>query len=139
MLRISHRHGSGCGGPGRAQADDNDIRAIQRACDELERVVEPQQGIGAKDDFEFHLAVARASKNQFFISVLSFMEAQVVFSMNLSRNLIAGEDARTATGRAVSIGTFWMRFALRILPVQERQLKRFWRTRSRGCWQSVIV
>jgi DNA-binding FadR family transcriptional regulator len=45
------------------------------------------QGIGAKDDFAFHLAIARASKNQFFITVLSFIEEQVVFSMNLSRNL----------------------------------------------------
>jgi GntR family transcriptional regulator, transcriptional repressor for pyruvate dehydrogenase complex len=69
------------------KADDADLRAIQDAWDELERVVEAQQGIGAKDDFAFHLAVARASKNQFFITVLSFMEEQVVFSMNLSRNL----------------------------------------------------
>jgi DNA-binding FadR family transcriptional regulator len=68
------------------KADDNDILAIQQAFDELERVVETQ-GIGAKDDFAFHLAIARASKNQFFITVLSFIEEQVVFSMNLSRNL----------------------------------------------------
>ena len=45
------------------------------------------QGIGAKDDFVFHLAIARASKNQFFITVMSFIEEQIVFSMNLSRNL----------------------------------------------------
>lgn len=68
------------------KADDSDILAIQQAFDELERVVETQ-GIGAKDDFAFHLAIARASKNQFFITVLSFIEEQVVFSMNLSRNL----------------------------------------------------
>ncbi|WP_244817182.1 FadR/GntR family transcriptional regulator [Caballeronia sp. Lep1P3] len=69
------------------KADADDLRAIQDAWDQLERVVEAQQGIGAKDDFAFHLAVARASKNQFFITVMSFIEEQVVFSMNLSRNL----------------------------------------------------
>ncbi|MDR5735421.1 FadR/GntR family transcriptional regulator [Caballeronia sp. LZ025] len=70
-----------------SKADDDDLSAIQDAWDRLERVVEAQQGIGAKDDFAFHLAVARASKNQFFITALSFIEEQVVFSMNLSRNL----------------------------------------------------
>lgn len=68
------------------QADESDVAAIQAAWDELERVIETQ-GIGAKDDFAFHLAIARASKNQFFITVMSFIEEQVVFSMNLSRNL----------------------------------------------------
>ena len=68
------------------QADESDIAAIQSAWDELERVIETQ-GIGAKDDFAFHLAIARASHNQFFITVMSFIEEQVVFSMNLSRNL----------------------------------------------------
>ncbi|SAL22746.1 GntR family transcriptional regulator [Caballeronia terrestris] len=67
-------------------ADDSDIAAIQAAWEELERVVETQ-GIGAKDDFAFHIAIARASKNQFFITVMTFIEEQVVFSMNLSRNL----------------------------------------------------
>jgi GntR family transcriptional regulator, transcriptional repressor for pyruvate dehydrogenase complex len=69
------------------KADEDDIHAIQSAWDQLERVVESQQGIGAKDDFAFHLAVARASKNQFFITVMSFIEEQVEVSMNLSRNL----------------------------------------------------
>ncbi len=67
-------------------ADAGDIAAIESAWDELELVVE-MQGIGAKDDFTFHLAVARASKNQFFITMMSFIEEQIVFSMNLSRNL----------------------------------------------------
>ncbi|QSN62882.1 FadR/GntR family transcriptional regulator [Caballeronia sp. M1242] len=69
------------------KADDDDLHAIEQAWNQLERVVEAQQGIGASDDFAFHLAVARASKNQFFISAISFIEEQVVFSMNLSRNL----------------------------------------------------
>jgi DNA-binding FadR family transcriptional regulator len=68
------------------KADADDIAAIQHAWDQLERVVETQ-GIGAKDDFMFHLAVARASKNPFFVTVMSFIEEQILFSMNLSRNL----------------------------------------------------
>lgn len=70
-----------------AKADEDGLRAIQDAWDRLERLVETQQGIGAKDDFAFHLAVARASKNQFFITALAFIEEQVEVSMNLSRNL----------------------------------------------------
>jgi DNA-binding FadR family transcriptional regulator len=68
------------------KADADDIAAIQHAWDQLERIIETQ-GIGAKDDFMFHLAVARASKNPFFITVMSFIEEQILFSMNLSRNL----------------------------------------------------
>ncbi|WP_168792007.1 FadR/GntR family transcriptional regulator [Paraburkholderia aromaticivorans] len=68
------------------KADADDIAAIQQAWDQLERIIETQ-GIGAKDDFMFHLAVARASKNPFFITVMSFIEEQILFSMNLSRNL----------------------------------------------------
>jgi DNA-binding FadR family transcriptional regulator len=68
------------------KADEDDLAAITHAWEELERIVE-SQGIGAKDDFAFHVAIARASKNQFFITVMSYIEEQVVFSMNLSRNL----------------------------------------------------
>ncbi|HEY4297600.1 MAG TPA: FadR/GntR family transcriptional regulator [Paraburkholderia sp.] len=67
-------------------ADETDIAAIHAEWENLERIVETA-GIGAKDDFAFHLAVTRASKNQFFISALSSIEEQMVFSMNLSRNL----------------------------------------------------
>ncbi|MDR8399003.1 hypothetical protein NE850_21995 [Paraburkholderia sp. USG1] len=52
----------------------------------MERIIETQGG-GAQDDFMFHLAAARASKNPFFITAMSFIEEQILFSMNLSRNL----------------------------------------------------
>ncbi|SEK27371.1 FadR/GntR family transcriptional regulator [Paraburkholderia caballeronis] len=68
------------------KADDADIAAIRDEWENLERIVETA-GIGAKDDFAFHLAVTRASKNQFFVSALSSIHEQMVFSMNLSRNL----------------------------------------------------
>jgi GntR family transcriptional regulator, transcriptional repressor for pyruvate dehydrogenase complex len=68
------------------KADEADIDAIQRAWDTLQQVIS-SEGIGAGDDFAFHLAVARASKNQFFITALSFIHEQVEVSMNLSRKL----------------------------------------------------
>jgi GntR family transcriptional regulator, transcriptional repressor for pyruvate dehydrogenase complex len=68
------------------KADEADLDAIQRQWDNLQQVIRTE-GIGAKDDFAFHLAVARASKNQFFITSLSIIHEQVEFSMNLSRNL----------------------------------------------------
>jgi GntR family transcriptional repressor for pyruvate dehydrogenase complex len=68
------------------KADDNDIATIAATWETLQQVIE-SNGIGANDDYAFHSAVARASKNQFFITMLSFIQEQVVFSMNLSRNL----------------------------------------------------
>ncbi|QGZ56656.1 FadR/GntR family transcriptional regulator [Paraburkholderia acidiphila] len=68
------------------KAEDEDIAAIQREWDNLQTIIETS-GIGAKDDFAFHMAIARASKNQFFITALSGIQEQMVFSMNLSRNL----------------------------------------------------
>lgn len=67
-------------------ADEKNIAAIRREWDNLQNIVETS-GIGAKDDFAFHMAVALASKNQFFIAALSGIQEQMVFSMNLSRNL----------------------------------------------------
>lgn len=68
------------------KADDADLAAIRREWDNLQTIVETS-GIGAKDDFAFHMAIARASKNSFFITALSGIQEQMVFSMNLSRNL----------------------------------------------------
>lgn len=68
------------------KADEADLDAIQRAWETLQQVVR-SEGIGAHDDFAFHLAVARASKNQFFITALSFIHEQVEVSMSLSRKL----------------------------------------------------
>ncbi|WP_027815478.1 FadR/GntR family transcriptional regulator [Paraburkholderia bannensis] len=68
------------------KADDADVAAIRREWDNLQTIIETS-GIGAKDDFAFHMAVARASKNSFFITALSGIQEQMVFSMNLSRNL----------------------------------------------------
>lgn len=43
--------------------------------------------LGVKEDLGFHMAVCKASKNRFFISTLSSIQAQIGFGMNLARNL----------------------------------------------------
>lgn len=68
------------------KADEGDLLAIGHAWKSLQQVIETE-GIGARDDFAFHLAVARASKNPFFITALSFIREQIEFSMDLSRKL----------------------------------------------------
>ncbi|PXW24873.1 FadR/GntR family transcriptional regulator [Paraburkholderia caballeronis] len=67
-------------------AGDADVAAIQLEWDNLEAVI-GAAGIGVQDDFAFHLAVARASRNPFFITSLSSIHEQMAFSMNLSRSL----------------------------------------------------
>ncbi|NKJ46626.1 GntR family transcriptional regulator [Burkholderia sp. SG-MS1] len=87
---IMTRHGSGTTV---ARRPDPDVRRFApletlsdiRRCYEFRIVTEA--GAAAQDDFLFHLAVARASKNPFFVTVMSFIEEQILFSMNLSRNL----------------------------------------------------
>ena len=67
-------------------ATEADIAAIERGCSQLAAGIE-SSGAGANDDFAFHMAVARASKNQFFVTALSAIQEQMLFSMNLSLNL----------------------------------------------------
>jgi GntR family transcriptional repressor for pyruvate dehydrogenase complex len=42
--------------------------------------------LSSDDDFAFHLTVARASENPFYINTLSSLKDQVLFGMNLSRS-----------------------------------------------------
>lgn len=67
-------------------ADEADLAEIERHFRQLDTVIS-EHTLGVQEDFDFHLAIARASKNQFFASVIASMQAQVVFSMNLMRNL----------------------------------------------------
>jgi len=67
-------------------ADETDVAAIEKEWNSLQTIVEAG-GLGANDDFAFHMAIAYASKNQFFIAALSCIQEQVVFSINLLRNL----------------------------------------------------
>jgi GntR family transcriptional regulator, transcriptional repressor for pyruvate dehydrogenase complex len=42
---------------------------------------------GGSEDFEFHLAIARATKNKFMVSALYAIEEHVMFGMNLGKKL----------------------------------------------------
>jgi DNA-binding FadR family transcriptional regulator len=67
-------------------ADENDLQHIQQALDRLEHAVETSQ-LGVDEDFDFHVSIAQASKNQFFVSVMASIQPHLEFGMNLMRNL----------------------------------------------------
>ncbi len=67
-------------------ASEADLAQVERCYRQLDQVI-AQRTVGAGEDFEFHLAVARASGNQFFVTAIASMQAQVLVSMSLMRNL----------------------------------------------------
>ena len=77
---------SGAAALAATMASEADLGEVVRCYEQLNRVI-ADQAVGAGEDFDFHLAVARASGNQFFISAIASMQAQVLLSMNLMRNL----------------------------------------------------
>ncbi len=78
---------SGAAALAATMASDAELARIVHCCfEQLDRVI-ADQTVGAGEDFDFHLAVARASGNQFFISAIASMQTQVLVSMNLMRNL----------------------------------------------------
>ena len=77
---------SGAAALAATMASEADLALIAHCCERLDQVI-ADQAVGAGEDFDFHLAVARASGNQFFISAIASMQPQVLVSMNLMRNL----------------------------------------------------
>lgn len=67
-------------------ADEADLADLERRFRLLGAVLS-EGGLGVQEDFDFHVAIAKASKNHFFVSVIVSMQTQVLFSMNLMRNL----------------------------------------------------
>jgi DNA-binding FadR family transcriptional regulator len=67
-------------------ADAETIEKLEQTYTVLQQTIEAH-GIGVREDFLFHLALAHASRNQYLLAALSFMEEQVVASINLLRNL----------------------------------------------------
>jgi len=59
---------------------------IARALEALETIVK-QGSVGAIADYDFHLAVANASCNPFYVSVMESLRPNINFGMNLARNL----------------------------------------------------
>jgi GntR family transcriptional regulator, transcriptional repressor for pyruvate dehydrogenase complex len=62
------------------------IDDIARALEALETIVK-QGSLGAIADYDFHLAVANASCNPFFVSVMESLQPNIDFGMNLARSL----------------------------------------------------
>jgi DNA-binding FadR family transcriptional regulator len=59
---------------------------IARALEALETIVK-QGRVGAIADYDFHLAVANATCNPFYVSVMESLRPNIDFGMNLARNL----------------------------------------------------
>jgi DNA-binding FadR family transcriptional regulator len=73
-------------------ASDADLVTLRAALARLERAI-AERALGVDEDFEFHLAVAQASKNPFFVSVLTHVRPHMEFGMNLLRNLSLNKTA----------------------------------------------
>jgi DNA-binding FadR family transcriptional regulator len=69
-----------------ARRDQQKIGEIARAFEELESIIR-QGSVGSVADYDFHLAVARATCNPFFVSVMESLKGHIDFGMNLLRSL----------------------------------------------------
>jgi len=77
---------SGAAAVAATTATETELAEVEKGFERLDTVI--REGVvGAGEDFDFHLAVARASRNQFFISAIASMQPQVLVSMNLMRSL----------------------------------------------------
>ena len=66
--------------------DDEDLAAMDEAFKVMEQTYH-QNELGVEADQKLHLAVARATKNPFFSSVLESLGEQIAFGVKLSRSL----------------------------------------------------
>lgn len=62
------------------------MKVMRGALDRMEEAIDTGQ-IGMNADFEFHVAVARASGNQFYESVMEALRTPLEFAINLARSL----------------------------------------------------
>ena len=66
--------------------DDDDLAAIQAAFDALEACIRDGQ-LGADADERFHMAIAKATHNEYYVSVRTSLQPHIAVGMNLARNL----------------------------------------------------
>src|SRR5690606_7918288 len=66
--------------------DARDLAAIDVAFEELEVAAETGH-VGVDADFRFHLRIAQASGNPYFVSALDAIREQIVFGISLTRRL----------------------------------------------------
>jgi GntR family transcriptional repressor for pyruvate dehydrogenase complex len=62
------------------------LQEMRAALDRLEKAV-ASGDVGMDADYEFHLAVARATSNSFFATVIESMRVPIEFGINLGRSL----------------------------------------------------
>lgn len=75
------------------KASAADLALIEQKLKNLDVVI-ADHGLGAREDFDFHLTLARASHNPFFISAIAQMQEQTLVSMNLMRNMSLTKSAQ---------------------------------------------
>jgi GntR family transcriptional regulator, transcriptional repressor for pyruvate dehydrogenase complex len=66
--------------------EDEDLAEIRAAFDYLEACIRESR-LGVDADERFHLAVAKATRNDYHVSVQSSLHPHITFGMNLMRNL----------------------------------------------------
>jgi GntR family transcriptional repressor for pyruvate dehydrogenase complex len=66
--------------------EDDDLAEIRAAFDELEACIREGR-LGVEGDERFHLAVAKATRNDYHVSVQNSLHPHITFGMNLMRNL----------------------------------------------------
>jgi DNA-binding FadR family transcriptional regulator len=66
--------------------EPDDLADIKAALAALEESIRDSR-LGTEEDERFHMAVARATHNGYYVSVLASLQPHIVFGMNLTRNL----------------------------------------------------
>ncbi len=77
---------SGAAALAATQAGDAELADLEQRFRVLDAVI-AEHGVGSKEDFDFHLAIARATRNHFFSSAIASMQEQLTASMRLMRSL----------------------------------------------------
>lgn len=65
---------------------DSDLESLRRALKALDKGM-AAGNLGIEADEAFHMAICRASENQYFVSARTSMKKNILTSMNLTRNL----------------------------------------------------
>lgn len=66
--------------------NDASLKRIEVACNRLNEAIKTNT-VGVDEDFEFHLAIAEAADNHFYLDTLATLKENIVVGMNLTRNL----------------------------------------------------
>ena len=77
---------SAAAGMAAEQRSARDLEEINSALEQLNRV-SAEEVLGVDEDLNFHLAIARASHNIYFVTALEMIGEQMRVGMNLSRSL----------------------------------------------------